>query len=194
MATPQGYRRNPKLVLDFYNARRRNLLGAQPNAAHAALARLEGARAVTVVTQNIDDLHERAGSQNVIHMHGALLESLCTACTEVGEWREDMTPESRCADCGASGTIRPNVVWFGEIPYHMDRIGALLERAELFVSIGTSGSVYPAAGFVAEAAALGIPTLELNLEPSDTATLFDETRTGPATQIVPAWVDEVLRA
>ena len=183
-------------MLGFYNARRENLLAAEPNAAHEALARLARERPgeIAVVTQNIDDLHERAGHEGVIHMHGALLQSLCTACADVAEWRDPMGVESRCPACGAVGTIRPNVVWFGEVPYQMERIAELLARAERFVSIGTSGSVYPAAGFVAECAAQGIPTLELNLEPSETATLFDESRHGKATEIVPAWVDEVLGA
>ena len=190
VATPQGYARNPKLVLDFYNARRANLLGAKPNAAHDALARL-GGRAV-IVTQNIDDLHKRAGSRDVIHMHGALLESLCTGCAEVREWREDMTLASCCPDCGKTGTTRPNVVWFGEMPYHMERIEEILPEATLFVSLGTSGSVYPAAGYVAACKQFGIPTLELNLERSDNASLFDDGIYGPATEIVPAWVESVL--
>ena len=192
MATPQGYARSPKLVLDFYNARRANLLGAEPNAAHQALARLERETDVIIVTQNIDDLHERAGSRNVIHMHGALLESLCTGCAQVRDWREDMTIDSRCSDCSAIGTIRPNVVWFGEMPYHMERIETELPQATQFVSIGTSGAVYPAAGYVAACRQFGIPTLELNLEPSDNAYLFDDGRYGPATEIVPVWVEEIL--
>lgn len=192
MATPQGYARNPKLVLDFYNARRANLLGAQPNAAHAALARLATAKEITLITQNIDDLQERAGSTDVIHMHGSLVESLCTACADIRQWRQDMTLHSTCTRCKGEGCIRPNVVWFGEMPYHMDRIEDVLPKAALFVSIGTSGAVYPAAGYVAACKQFGIPTLELNLEPSDNAALFDNGRYGPATEVVSAWVDEVL--
>jgi len=192
VATPQGYSRNPKLVLDFYNARRENLLAAEPNAAHTALARLAAKRDVTLITQNIDDLHERGGSSGVIHMHGSLVESLCTACSTVGPWREDMTLDSTCEKCSGVGCIRPNVVWFGEMPYHMDRIEEVLPHATQFVSIGTSGAVYPAAGYVAACKQFGIPTLELNLEPSDNAGLFDDGRYGPATEVVVAWVDEVL--
>ena len=179
-------------MLDFYNARHKNLLAAEANAAHAALARLATERDVTLITQNIDDLHERGGSSDVIHMHGSLVESLCTACTTVGTWREDMTLDSKCAQCSEVGTIRPNVVWFGEMPYHMDRIEEVLPDAKQFVSIGTSGSVYPAAGYVAACKQFGIPTLELNLEPSDNAGLFDDGRYGPATEVIPAWVEEVL--
>jgi len=192
VATSQGYARNPKLVLDFYNARRENLLSAKPNKAHTALARLAAKRDVTLITQNIDDLHERGGAADVIHMHGSLVESLCTSCSTVGAWRGDMTLNSRCDQCGDVSCIRPNVVWFGEMPYHMDRIEEVLPHAAQFVSIGTSGSVYPAAGYVAACKQFGIPTLELNLEPSDNAGLFDDGRYGPATEIVPAWVDEVL--
>jgi len=194
VATPQGYAKNPKLVLDFYNARRENLLAAAPNAAHAALTRLQRARPVTLVTQNIDDLHERAGASDIIHMHGSLVESLCTVCGAVGEWRGAMALDSRCEACGGVGVIRPNVVWFGEMPYHMDRIEAAMASATLFVSIGTSGSVYPAAGYVAIARELGIRTLELNLDPSDNAALFDDGRYGPATEVVTGWVAEVLGA
>ncbi len=192
VATPQGYARNPKLVLDFYNARRANLLSAMPNKAHEALARLASKHDVTLITQNIDDLHERGGSNDVIHMHGSLVESLCTSCSDVLEWREEMTPDSVCPQCKAVGSIRPNVVWFGEMPYHMERIEQVLPDASLFVSIGTSGAVYPAAGYVAACKQFGIPTLELNLEPSDNAFLFDDGRYGPATDIVTRWVDEVI--
>ncbi len=192
VATPQGYARNPKLVLDFYNARRTNLLSAMPNKAHEALARLASQHDVTIITQNIDDLHERGGSNDVIHMHGSLVESLCTSCSDVLEWREEMTPDSVCPQCKAVGSIRPNVVWFGEMPYHMERIEQVLPDASLFVSIGTSGAVYPAAGYVAACKQFGIPTLELNLEPSDNAFLFDDGRYGPATDIVTRWVDEVI--
>jgi NAD-dependent deacetylase len=147
---------------------------------------------VTLVTQNIDDLHERAGAPDVIHMHGSLVEALCTSCDAVRDWRGPMTLDSRCESCGGIGVIRPNVVWFGEMPYHMDRIETAMASAQLFVSIGTSGSVYPAAGYVAIARELGIHTVELNLEPSDNAALFDDGRYGPATEVVAAWVDEVL--
>ena len=179
-------------MLDFYNARRKDLLAAEPNAAHTALARLATERKVTLITQNIDDLHERGGSSDVIHMHGSLIESLCTACSTVTTWRQDMTLDSKCPQCAEVGCIRPNVVWFGEMPYHMERIEEVLPHAKQFVSIGTSGSVYPAAGYVAACKQFGIPTLELNLEPSDNAGLFDGGLYGPATEMIPAWVEEVL--
>ena len=192
VATPEGYARDPAKVLGFYDARRRNALAASPNAAHEALARLARARPGTVlVTQNVDNLHERAGAA-AIHMHGSLTEALCTRCGGVSPWIADMPLDATCPACGEAGGVRPNVVWFGEMPYRMDEIAQALERAALFVAIGTSGTVYPAAGYVAEARALGVPTLELNLEPSETARVFDEARYGPATALVPAWVEEVL--
>lgn len=194
VATPQGFARNPQLVHDFYNARRANMRAAQPNAAHRALARLIAAHPgqVTLVTQNIDDLHERAGATGVIHMHGALSRALCAACGARWDAPAVMHPEDACPACGAAAT-RPDVVWFGEIPCHMERIGAALAACELFVAIGTSGAVYPAAGFVAEAAAQGAETLEINLEPSDTAGAFDRHLHGPASRMVPEWVATLLR-
>lgn len=191
VATPQGFARNPALVHDFYNARRANLLAAAPNPAHEALARLQRARpeAVTLVTQNVDDLHERAGAWDVIHMHGELMRARCAACGHVWDAPPVMAPDDPCPACGAHAT-RPDVVWFGEYPYHMERIAEALARADLFVAIGTSGQVYPAAGFVEEAAMSGARTLELNLEP--TAARFDEHRSGPASRIVPEWVAELL--
>ncbi|KMW60463.1 NAD-dependent protein deacetylase of SIR2 family [Candidatus Rhodobacter oscarellae] len=193
VATPEGFARDPALVHDFYNARRANCRGAAPNAAHRALARLqrEHPGRVTLVTQNVDDLHERGGSDEVWHMHGALNGALCAACGHRWDAPEQMAPSDPCPGCGAPAT-RPDVVWFGEMPYLMDEIYARLEAADLFVSIGTSGNVYPAAGFVQVAAGAGAQTLELNLEPSEGASLFDAARHGPATEIVPQWVAEVL--
>ena len=194
VATPEGFARDPGLVHGFYNARRANMRAAVPNAAHKALARLQHAwpDRVTLVTQNIDDLHERAGSPAVVHMHGELAQALCAACGHRWAAPAAMQPDDPCPACAAPAT-RPDIVWFGEIPYQMERIGAALAQAELFVAIGTSGAVYPAAGFVAEAAARGAATLELNLEPSDTVQAFDAHRMGPATETVPAWVDSLLR-
>ncbi len=191
VATPEGFARDPALVHGFYNARRANCLGAAPNAAHFALARLEEAHPgrVLIVTQNIDDLHERAGSKVVWHMHGELLRALCAACAHRWDAPAEMAPEDACPSCGAAST-RPDVVWFGEFPYQMDAIYARLAKADLFVSIGTSRSVYPAAGFVEVASGAGALTLELNLEAS--APVFDEVREGKATEVVPAWVEEVL--
>jgi NAD-dependent deacetylase len=197
VATPQAFARDPVRVHAFYNDRRRGLLNAavQPNAAHLALARLEREwpGEVLLVTQNIDDLHERAGSRNLIHMHGEILKARCESCGSVVDWREDLAVTSCCLACGEMGAMRVHVVWFGEMPFAMDRIYRALASAELFVSIGTSGNVYPAAGFVEEARMHGrAHTVELNLEPSDGASLFHEARHGPATALVPAFVDEIL--
>lgn len=193
VATPDGFARNPKLVHDFYNARRANCLGAHPNAAHNALAGLEtqAPGTVTIVTQNVDDLHERSGCRNVIHMHGELLRALCANCGHRWDAPEQLSTETACPACTASAA-RPDVVWFGEIPYQMDRIAGLLKNADLFVAIGTSGTVYPAAGFVEEARIGGAKTLELTLDPSEVSNLFHEARSGPATVIVPKWVAELL--
>ncbi len=193
VATPEGFARDPALVHAFYNARRANCLDAAPNAAHDALGRLQAQHTgrVTLVTQNVDDLHERGGATDVIHMHGELAGALCARCDHRWPAPREMSPSAPCPSCSAPRT-RPDIVWFGEMPYQMDVIYTALGEADLFVAIGTSGTVYPAAGFVGEARAMGIPTLELNLEPSDTAGIFDDARFGPATTIVPAWVDEVL--
>lgn len=193
VATPEGFARNPGLVHDFYNARRANALDAHPNAAHAALARLEaGHRSdVLIVTQNVDDLHERAGSRAVIHMHGALSGALCASCGHRWPAPRVMAPADPCPSCAREAT-RPDIVWFGEMPYRMDEIYAALMAADLFVAIGTSGEVYPAAGFVEEARSAGIETLEINLEPTPRPGLFGRVIAGPATRAVPAWVDEVL--
>jgi NAD-dependent deacetylase len=193
VATPEGFARNPALVHGFYNARRANMRAAEPNAAHRALARLAGAwpGGMTLVTQNIDDLHERAGSADVIHMHGALARALCAACGHRWEAPAAMQAEDACPACAAAAT-RPDVVWFGEVPYRMEEIGDALARCDLFVAIGTSGAVYPAAGFVAEAAAAGARTLEINLAPSEVADAFDVVILGPATRTVPEWVAGLL--
>jgi NAD-dependent deacetylase len=197
LATPEAFARNPSEVLAFYDLRRRNLLSAKPNAAHFSLARLEsglverGGR-LTLVTQNIDDLHERAGSRRVIHRHGELLKARCGACEAIRLWRDDLTVTQASPACGRAGTMRPHVVWFGEMPLAMNLIDRALRKADLFVAIGTSGAVYPAAGFVAEARAYGMPTCEINLESADNADVFDEQRLGPASETVPAWVEELV--
>jgi len=196
VATPEAYARDPVRVQGFYDARRRGLLeqAVQPNAAHRALVELERRweAGVLVVTQNIDDLHDSAGQKNLIHMHGELLKARCTRCATVAPWLEDIPPDAACPDCGASGTLRPHVVWFGEMPLEMERIYAALADCSLFVAIGTSGQVYPAAGFVREAKAAGARTVELNLEPSEGAGLFDEAVYGPATRTVPEFVARLL--
>jgi NAD-dependent protein deacetylase/lipoamidase len=194
VATPEGFARNPQAVHEFYNQRRRALKGVKPNAAHLALARLEREHKgdVVIITQNIDALHEAAGSKSLIHMHGELLKALCAKCGARRAWEGDLGLETVCPSCGKPGGMRPDVVWFGEIPYHMETIAEALAAADLFVSIGTSGNVYPAAGFVAQARAHGAHTVELNLEPSEGASIFAETIHGAATKIVPAYVAKLL--
>ena len=193
VATPEGFARDPARVVAFYNGRRSQAASVAPNAAHDALARLEAAHAgeVLVVTQNVDDLHERSGSNNLIHMHGALNSALCGACEHRWPAPLEMQVGQKCPACNAPAA-RPDIVWFGEMPYQMDRIFAALSRADIFVAIGTSGNVYPAAGFVAEAARAGARTLEINLEPSAVGSQFDDALLGPATQTVPEWVDSIL--
>jgi NAD-dependent deacetylase len=198
VATPEAFQRNPERVQQFYNDRRRQLLEAelQPNPAHQALARLERdwPGEVLVVTQNIDDLHERAGQGNLIHMHGELRKVRCQGCGAVHPWDADVATDSACPGCDAPGRLRPHVVWFGEMPFEMERIFTALGDCDLFLSIGTSGSVYPAAGFVQECRVQGrARTVELNLEPSDGSDLFHEHHHGPASRIVPDFVDRVLR-
>ena len=193
VATPRAFRRDPDLVQRFYDERRVNILAARPNAAHEALARLdrEWDGDLLIVTQNIDDLHERAGARRVLHMHGEGLSAWCTACDARHRWTGTLRDDPPCPACGEAA-LRPDIVWFGEMPYRMDEIFAALARADLFVSIGTSGAVYPAAGFVQEAGSHRARTLELNLERSQGSQWFDETRLGPASEQVPRWVDEVL--
>ncbi len=193
VATPGAFARDPDLVHRFYDMRRAAIQAAQPNAAHTALATLDAQwdGDLTIVTQNVDDLHERAGARRLIHMHGEHLNAWCTACDARHRWTGSLFERPPCPACGAAA-LRPDIVWFGEMPYRMDEIYAALARADLFVSIGTSGAVYPAAGLVREARAAGIATLELNMEPSQGSRWFDEARHGPATELVPAWVAEVL--
>jgi NAD-dependent deacetylase len=196
VASPEGFARDPALVQQFYNLRRRQLLepAIRPNAAHEALAWLEAEcdGDFLLVTQNIDDLHERAGSKNLIHMHGELLKMRCAATERVFEIRNDIEREHACDCCGTRGSLRPHVVWFGEMPLQMDEICDALAGCDLFLSIGTSGNVYPAAGFVAMAREVGARTVELNLEPSKTRNTFDEHHYGPASEMVPAFVEELL--
>ena len=194
VCTPEAFRRDPALVHAFYDARRAKLGTVEPNAAHEALARLdaEWAGELLLITQNVDDLHERAGSSRLLHMHGELAKGWCLACDERFGWTGGMGEDARCSLCGTSGHVRPDIVWFGEMPYDMDRIDEALRNADLFVSIGTSGAVYPAAGFVQTARYCGARTLEMNLDPSLGSTFFDESRIGPAGKLVPEWVDEVL--
>lgn len=193
VATPEGFERDPMLVQRFYDERRAQLAVVEPNAAHRALARLEAALGddFLLVTQNVDDLHERAGSQRVVHMHGELRSAWCTACGGRMRWAGTLVDEPACPACGARA-LRPDIVWFGEMPYGMDDIDRALRRVQTFVSVGTSGNVYPAAGFAAFARAVGAHTVELNLEPSLGIDDFREHHHGPAGTLVPAWVDRFL--
>ena len=193
VCTPQALSRQPELVHRFYDERRATLGTVQPNAAHLALARLDAAwtGGLLLVTQNVDDLHERAGSTRMLHMHGELRSALCAACGTRMPWDAALPPGTACPTCHTP-TLRPDIVFFGEMPYHMDAIETALADADLFVSIGTSGAVYPAAGFVRTAKHYGARTLELNLDPSEGSIWFDESRMGPAGTLVPTWVEEVL--
>lgn len=195
VATPDAFARNPELVHEFYNMRRETALKARPNGAHSALARLEAdyPGRVVVVTQNVDNLHEQAGSRNLIHMHGELAKVRCTGCGQVTLWDQPLGIETVCATCGAAGTLRPHIVWFGEIPMGMDEIDRHLMACDLFLSIGTSGNVYPAAGFVETVRRIGTARrVELNLEPSLGNSLFDEGFYGRAAEVVPAFVDRLF--
>jgi len=198
VATPEGFARDPQLVHRFYNLRRQQLLSGEihPNAAHIALAKLEKEHPgnVLLITQNIDNLHERAGSETLIHMHGELLKMFCINSRQVYAVNEDICVEDKCQCCGLEGTLRPDVVWFGEMPYAMDRIYEELSRCDLFMAIGTSGNVYPAAGFVAAANEAGAMTIEFNLEPSLVDTHFDEGIYGSAGDTVPRFIEKVLNS
>jgi NAD-dependent deacetylase len=195
VASPEGFERHPAVVQAFYNRRRAQLreAGIEPNAAHHALARLEREwpGEVWTVTQNVDDLHERAGSRNLIHMHGELIKARCLKTGQVHPWPQDITPESACPCCLLTGTLRPHIVWFGEVPLEMHRIFDLLGRCAIFAAIGTSGQVYPAAGFV-HTLPQRARTFEINLQASEISSSFQQTRLGPASQQVPAWVSELL--
>jgi NAD-dependent deacetylase len=197
VATPEAFARDPDLVHRFYNARRAKLRdpAIAPNAAHLALAELERRwpGEFLLVTQNVDDLHDRAGSRRLIHLHGELRRALCRACDQKMPWDADLGRHDRCPACGAGGWLRPDIVWFGEMPYRMGEVYDALARCRIFVAIGTSGLVYPAAGFVEAAAAAGAErTIELNLDPSETSQAFRERRFGPASDLVPALVAELL--
>ncbi len=194
VATPEAFARDPDLVQRFYDARRAHVHNASPNAAHAALARLDQQwdGDLLIVTQNVDDLHERAGARRLRHMHGELLSAWCQACDARSAWDAPLSDRPACPACGVPA-LRPDIVWFGEMPYHMDDIEAALRRCDLFVSIGTSGAVYPAAGFVQTARHYGARTLELNLDPSQGSILFHECRIGRASDLVPIFVEDMLR-
>lgn len=197
VASIQGYVRDPVRVLNFYNMRRNTHGGIEPNAAHVALAQLqarwaENGGTVTICTQNVDNLHERGGAVSVLHMHGEIAKARCHDCGALAPYDGDLSVNLGCAACGRTGGMRPHVVWFGETPLLMDEIYEALAAADLFVSIGTSGNVYPAAGFVSAARAAGIPTMEINLEPSENAHAFEVGRYGKASEEVPAWVAEMV--
>jgi NAD-dependent deacetylase len=196
VATPEAFHRDPALVHAFYDARRAKLRTVEPNAAHEALARLDAKwpGELLLVTQNVDDLHERAGSTRLIHMHGELGSGWCLACDERFAWQGAMGEGASCPSCSAQGQVRPDIVWFGEMPYDMDRIENAIRQCDLFVSIGTAGAVYPAAGFVQTARYCGARALEMTLEPSLGSTLCDESRIGKAGELVPEWVDQILHS
>ena len=193
VATPEAFQRNPLLVHRFYNERRAQLLTVRPNLAHEALARLEAAwpGEVLVVTQNVDDLHERAGTRNLIHMHGQLNQASCQQCGTIHPWRGELLPETSCPSCGRKYTLRPHIVWFGEMPLELERIHEALSACGMFLAVGTSGLVYPAAGLVTEANAFAY-TMEINREASAVASDFVEQRLGQATERVPELVEELL--
>ena len=194
VASPEAFESNPSLVHEFYNMRRAALKTVHPNAAHEAIAKLqrEYPGEVTLITQNVDDLHERGGSTQVIHMHGELKKVRCVACDAGQDWEEDLSTETGCLVCGRPGGMRPDIVWFGEMPFHMERIATILERAGVFISIGTSGHVYPAAGFVVLAGRAGARTIEVNVDATLVSDSFQEQRIGPASQVVPQLVEEFL--
>ncbi len=194
VATPEAFTRDPALVHAFYDARRAYLTDVEPNPAHLALAELERCWAgdFLLVTQNVDDLHERAGSQRLIHMHGELKRGWCLVCGQRFAWAGPMGVGASCPSCAAPGQVRPDIVWFGEMPYDLNRIDEAVRSCDLFVSIGTSGAVYPAAGFVQTARYVGAHCVELNLDPSQGSIFFHETRLGRASEIVPTWVEQLL--
>lgn len=194
VATPEAFSRDPDLVQKFYDERREKLAGVEPNTAHIALAKLDRdwPGELLLVTQNVDDLHERAGSERLIHMHGELNSVWCLRCGERSKFDGKLAFDPACPRCDEFGGLRPDIVWFGEMPYHMDRIETALARCDLFVSIGTSGAVYPAAGFVRTAGHYGARTLEMNLDPSEGSIYFDESQMGKAGELVPAWVEVLL--
>lgn len=196
VATPEAFQRDPEQVHRFYNKRRKTLLqpDIQPNPAHQALAELERGfnGDLLLVTQNIDNLHERAGSRNLIHMHGELFNLRCTTSGQVFHTQNSVLPDARCACCHKTGTLRPDIVWFGEMPMQMELIYDALEGCDLFLSIGTSGHVYPAAGFVDIANSVGAETVEINLEPSKQQSAFDHHIYGPASHKVPLFVQNLL--
>ena len=195
VATPEGFAADPQLVHRFYNARRQAAAQATPNAAHFALANFEQAwpGEMLVVTQNIDDLHARAGSKNLLHMHGEVNKARCLSCAFVGPAPSKMEPDSACPACH-TGCLRPHIVWFGEMPLALPQITAALQNSNIFIAVGTSGAVYPAAGFVASARTYGARCIEVNLNDTLTSGLFDETRIGPATECLGPLLDELLNA
>lgn len=196
VATPEAFQRNPELVQRFYNARRCPLSEnkIKANAAHLALAKLEKKFVgdFLLVTQNIDNLHEQAGSKNLLHMHGEVLKMRCQFSERIFVCERDISVDEKCPCCGLAGALRPHIVWFGEMPLFMDEIYTALSACDLFVSLGTSGNVYPAAGFVQIANNAGAKTVEINLEASQGASAFDEAIYGKAGQVLPTWVDELL--
>lgn len=195
VATPEGFARNPDLVNSFYNERRKDAAKAVPNTAHSALAKLEKhwCGDFLLITQNVDNLHERAGSKKLVHMHGTLNHVICLVCQQTSFWCDDVTSDSVCPNCSQIGHLRPDIVWFGEMPYHINEIEQALHKADIFISIGTSGTVYPAAGFVSLAHAAGAKCFELNLTCNTASSgIFDQAINGPASRTVPELVDKLI--
>lgn len=196
VASPEGFRRDPATVYRFYNERRRQLTGPDiaPNAAHAALAKLEDHLGddFLLVTQNIDDLHKRAGSHRVLPMHGELRKTRCDGCGATVDFDGDFDHQTPCPVCAQAGRLRPHVVWFGEMPLYMEQIYDALMACDVFAAIGTSGHVYPAAGFVDLASRAGAQTVEINLERSAVHSAFDDAIYGAATEMVPAWASRLI--
>jgi NAD-dependent deacetylase len=195
VASPVAFRRDPATVHRFYNLRRAQLKTVRPNAAHMALAALEGAWAgrgdFLLVTQNVDDLHERAGSKQLLHMHGEIRKIRCAACGDARYHEEDANTSLRCAACGRPGLLRPDIVWFGEMPYHMDAIAAALDQANIFAAIGTSGLVYPAAGFAEMARHNGRACRTVEINPNPTGGVFSDIIADTAVRGVPRWIESL---
>lgn len=196
VASPGGFNRNPELVHKFYNQRRSQLLSEEvkPNEAHYALAKLESEfnGEITIITQNVDNLHERAGNKNIIHMHGELIKMRCIETGKVLIWKKELSEKDKCPCCLKIGNLRPHIVWFGEYPLHLDTIEKKLQDCDLFISIGTSGQVYPAAMFVNIAKLNGVKTIEANIEETNISENFDHHLIGPASKVITKLVDEIL--
>ena len=196
VATIEAYLRNPDYVHQFYNDMRPELFKAEPNPAHLAITDLQSnyPAQIDIVTQNVDTLHEKAGNKNIYHIHGQINQIVCLNCGHVFETWGDISSEDKCEKCGVVGMLKPNIVFFGENLLYMDKVDNLLKSCDLFISIGTSGVVYPAAGFVQIAKMFGADTIELNMEQTSNNRLFDRHIYGPAGTTLPALVQELIES